>query len=141
MRSILRPAFSASSRHRCSSFSNALSSTASFFNGWRSMPGTIPATSQLEKAHLNDRNQRAVRLEGGEGSAQVVQLLHGVAPSVHISDDGMQYPRRRPIASSIIDIGADKITATFAADLRAAIQPKVCSNMKETLGWSGFRLT
>jgi hypothetical protein len=53
----------------------------------------------------------------------------------------MQYPRRRPIASSIIDIGADKITATFAADLRAAIQPKVCSNMKETLGWSGFRLT
>src|SRR5260221_4440705 len=54
------------------------------------------------KAHLNDRNQRAVRLEGGEGSAQVVQLLHGVAPSVHISDDGMQYPRRRPIASSII---------------------------------------
>src|SRR5258705_13682487 len=30
------------SRHRCSSFSNALSSTASFFNGWRSMPGTIP---------------------------------------------------------------------------------------------------
>jgi hypothetical protein len=24
------------------------------------------------------------------------------APSVHISDDGMQYPRRRPIASSIM---------------------------------------
>src|SRR5258706_10256900 len=52
------------------------------------------------QALLNDRNQRAVRLEGGEGSAQVVQLLHGVAPSVHISDDGMKYPRRRPIASS-----------------------------------------
>src|SRR5258706_1584323 len=49
MRSILRPAFSASSRHRCSRFSNALSSTASFFNGWRSMPGTIPATSQLDR--------------------------------------------------------------------------------------------
>src|SRR5438105_3764220 len=49
MRSILRPAFSASSRHRCSSFSNALSSTASFFNGWRSTPGTIPATSQLDR--------------------------------------------------------------------------------------------
>src|SRR5207342_619553 len=49
MRSILRPAFSASSRHRCSSFSNALSSTASFFKGWRSTPGTIPATSQLDR--------------------------------------------------------------------------------------------
>jgi hypothetical protein len=49
MRSILRPAFSASSRQRLSSFSNALSSTASFFNGWRSTPGTMPATSQLDK--------------------------------------------------------------------------------------------
>ena len=48
VRSILRPAFSASSRHRCSSFSNAISSAASFFNGWRSTPGTIPATSQLD---------------------------------------------------------------------------------------------
>src|SRR6516165_3007285 len=42
------PACSASSRQRLSSFSNALSSTASFFNGWRSTPGTIPATSQLD---------------------------------------------------------------------------------------------
>jgi transposase len=49
MRSILRPAFSASSRHRCSSFSNALSSTASFFNGWRSTPGAIPATNRRAK--------------------------------------------------------------------------------------------
>jgi hypothetical protein len=37
-----------SSRHRCSNFSNALSSTASFFNGERSTPGAIPATSQLD---------------------------------------------------------------------------------------------
>jgi hypothetical protein len=33
MRVILCPAFAASSRHRCSSFSNAFSSTASFFSG------------------------------------------------------------------------------------------------------------
>src|ERR1700719_1822691 len=48
MRLILCPACSASSRHRCSNFSNALSSTASFFNGERSTPGTIPAISQLD---------------------------------------------------------------------------------------------
>src|SRR5438552_2690617 len=48
IRSILCPAFSASSRQRLSSFSNALSSTASFFNGERSTPGTIPATSQFD---------------------------------------------------------------------------------------------
>jgi hypothetical protein len=40
---ILCPACSASSRHRCSNFSNALSSTASFFNGERSMPGAFHA--------------------------------------------------------------------------------------------------
>src|SRR5260370_39225131 len=49
MGSNLGPAFAASSRRRLSSFSNALSSTASFFSGWRSTPGTIPATSQLDK--------------------------------------------------------------------------------------------
>src|SRR5258708_3639463 len=69
------------------------------------------------KAHLNDRNQRAVRLEGGEGSAQVVQLLHGVAPSVHISDDGMQYPRRRPIASSIMGF-EDEVEQSFGRPCR-----------------------
>src|SRR5262249_33680388 len=29
-------------------------------------------------AHLDDGNQRAMRFEGGEASAQVFQLLHGV---------------------------------------------------------------
>src|SRR5512133_4281476 len=35
--------------------------------------GNAPA----RQAHLNDCDQRAVRFKGGEGSAQVVQLLHG----------------------------------------------------------------
>ena len=35
--------------NRCSNFSKALSSTASFFNGWRSTPGTMLATSQLDR--------------------------------------------------------------------------------------------
>src|SRR6516225_1628642 len=38
MRLIGYPAFAASSRHRCSNFSNALSSTASFLSGWRLTP-------------------------------------------------------------------------------------------------------
>ena len=76
MRLILCPAFSASSRHRCGSFSNVPSSTLSFFNGWRSRYDTGNEPARL--AHLNDGDQRAVRFEGIEGSAQVVQLLHGV---------------------------------------------------------------
>ena len=39
------------------------------------------------QTHLDDGDQRAVRFEGGEASAQVIQLLHGGAPSVHISAD------------------------------------------------------
>ena len=47
MRVIFCPAFSASSRHRWGRFSNPSSPGASFFNGWRSTPGMIPATSQV----------------------------------------------------------------------------------------------
>ena len=46
-RAILWPAFSASARHRPSSFKSSFSSVASFFSCWRSTPGMIPATSQL----------------------------------------------------------------------------------------------
>jgi len=35
------------------------------------------ANEPARQTHLDDRDQRAVRFEGGEGSAQVVQLLHG----------------------------------------------------------------
>ena len=98
MRSILRPAFFASSRHRCSSFSNALSSIASFFNRWRSTPGTIPATSQLDR--LISMTAISVppssKFEGGQGSAQVVELLHGVLHRCKSATMDEKYPRRRP---------------------------------------------
>ena len=58
------PAFSASSRQRCSSFSNVLSSTASFFNGWRSTPGTMPATSQLDRLYLDGRHAACRPVQG-----------------------------------------------------------------------------
>src|SRR6266567_7108386 len=47
MRVIIFPAFTASSRQRCSSSNSTFSSGTSFFNGWRATPGIIPATSQL----------------------------------------------------------------------------------------------
>src|SRR4051812_5649294 len=48
MRLITRPAWAASLRQRCTSFSSSSSSGESFFSGWRSMPGTSPATSQFD---------------------------------------------------------------------------------------------
>ena len=79
--------FLASSRHRCSSFSNALSSTASFFNGWRSTPGTIPATSQLDWL-ISMTAISVTSSSRGQGIGSDRSTSAWGAPSVHISDDG-----------------------------------------------------
>src|SRR5215212_5400182 len=47
MRVIVRPFWVASARQRISKRPNSTSLGSSFFSGWRSMPGTMPATSQL----------------------------------------------------------------------------------------------
>jgi hypothetical protein len=48
IRVILRPALTASSRQRCSTASSLSALGSSFLRGWRSMPGSTPATSQLD---------------------------------------------------------------------------------------------
>src|SRR5712664_2591493 len=100
MRLIRCPAFAASSRHRCSNFSNALSSTASFFNGWRSTPGTMPATSQL------DRLSSITAISVPSGSRGFGDRLRSfnfcMGRSIgSYQQRWMQYPRRRPIASPL----------------------------------------
>ena len=89
---------------RCSSFSNALSSTASFFNGWRSTPGTIPATSQLDRlismtAISVPFGSRAVR-----DRLRSFNFCMGRSIGSH-QQRWMQYPRRRPIASPLEAFG------------------------------------
>src|SRR6202022_4895834 len=74
------------------------------------------------QAHLDDGDQRAVRFEGGEASAQVIQLLHGGAPSIHISADGCNNPRRRPIASLLAGLSP----AGMAASLAGTVPPRCC---------------
>ena len=49
IRSTACPAFAASSRQRWMRRSSPASSGSSFFSGWRSTPGTVPATNQLDK--------------------------------------------------------------------------------------------
>src|SRR3974377_2384797 len=102
MRSILHPAFSASSRHRYSSLSNALSSTAIFFNGWRSMPGTIPATSQLDRLISMTAINVLAGLRAMRDRLKSFNVCMG--SSIGSQRRWMQYPRRRPIASSIMGV-------------------------------------
>src|SRR5712664_1225247 len=106
MRSMLCPDFFASSRQRMSSFSKVLSSTSSFFNGWRSMPGTIPATSQLER--LISITAISVRsgLRGVRDRLRSFNFCMGGTPSVHINVDGCNILADvRPIASSLKAFG------------------------------------
>ena len=42
-----------------------------------------PRNEPARQAHLDHRDQRAIRFEGREGSAQVVQLLHGGSIGSH----------------------------------------------------------
>jgi hypothetical protein len=49
MREILCSDLTASSRQRLSNVRRAFSSVFNFLSGWRSTPGTIPATNQLER--------------------------------------------------------------------------------------------
>ena len=92
----------ASSRHRYNSFSNAASSTASFFNGWRSTRGAIPATSQLDRLSIS------ITAIGVQSGLRVVRhrlrsFNFCMGRSIGSRQRRwMQYPRRRPIASSIM---------------------------------------
>ena len=113
MRLILCPAFSASTRHRSSSFSNSFSSVSSFFKGWRSTPGTMPATSQLfwliSMTAINVSSTSSVvrdQLRSFSGSRCFGLRIGGSIGGVYISADGchrsvnsfrpMQCPRRIP---------------------------------------------
>ena len=89
------PVFSASSRHRCSSFSNVASSTLSFFNGWRSTPGTIPATSQLDWLI----SMTAISVPAGSRGLRDRLRSFNFCTGCSIGSNQrrwMQYPRRRP---------------------------------------------
>src|SRR6202048_5379903 len=52
------------------------------------MPGSTPPTKPARLAQLDDGNDRAILVQGDEGPAQVVRLVHQGTPSVGYSDDG-----------------------------------------------------
>src|SRR6266496_3714864 len=100
MRLIRCPAFAASSRQRLSSFSKAFSSTASFFNGWRSTPGTMPATSQLDRLSSITAISVPSGSRGFGDRLRSFNFCMGRSIGSH-QQRWMQYPRRRPIASPL----------------------------------------
>src|SRR5215467_12739010 len=99
MREILCSDLTASSRQRLSNVRRALSSVFNFLSGWRSTPGTIPATNQLDR--LNSTTainvvsmSRAIR-DRLKSFGLRCRGIGGLRRSVYIRADGYN-PRRSP---------------------------------------------
>src|SRR5271169_2438390 len=119
IRLIGRPARTASFRHRSINRNSAVASGSSFFNGWRSTPGTTPLTSQL--ALLISTTTTKVEIGSNALTLRLRSLTWatGQPPSVHMDDEGATTSAARPIASLLLlgiaapnstraDIGADR---------------------------------
>jgi len=99
IRLIGRPARTASFRHRSINRNSAVASGSSFFNGWRSTPGTTPLTSQL--ALLISTTTTKVEIGSNAVRLRLRSLTWatGQPPSVRRDDEGATTSAARPIAS------------------------------------------
>src|SRR5215813_9876922 len=75
-------------RHRSINRNSAVASGSSFFNGWRSTPGTTPLTSQL----ILLISTTTTKVEIGSNAARLrlrsLTCSTGQSPSVHMDDEG-----------------------------------------------------
>src|SRR5260221_4891803 len=94
-----RPARTASFRHRSINRNSAVASGSSFFNGWRSTPGTTPLTNQL--ALLISTTNTKVEIGSNAVRLRLRSLTWatGQPPSVRMDDEGATTSAARPIAS------------------------------------------
>src|SRR5271169_3694208 len=96
IRLIGRPARTASFRHLSINRNSAVASGSSFFNGWRSTPGTAPLTSQL--ALLISTTTTKVEIGSNAVRLRLRSLTWatGQPPSVRMDDEGATTSARPP---------------------------------------------
>ena len=88
MRVIVRPALTASSAPALQQSKQRLFVRLQLLQRLALDPRDDPGDQPARLAHLDDRNERAILIKGGEGFAQVVRLRHGALHrSVLSSDD------------------------------------------------------
>ena len=82
------PAYgTASFRHRSINRNRAVASGSSFFNGWRSTPGTTLLTSQLALL-ISTTTQGRNRIKRGQAALRSLTWTTGQPPSVRMDDEG-----------------------------------------------------
>src|SRR2546430_2572534 len=91
-------------RHRSINRNSAVASGSSFFNGWRSTPGTTPLTSQLALLI----STTTTKVEAGSNAARLrlrsLTWTTGQPPSVRMDDEGATTSAARPIASPTLGV-------------------------------------
>src|ERR1019366_69507 len=116
IRLIGRPARTASFRHRSINRNSAVASGSSFFNGWRSTPGTTPLTSQL--ALLISTTTTKVEIGSNAVRLRLRSLTWatGQPPSVRRDDEGATTSAARPIASLGQDFTLSRATPSAVSE-------------------------
>src|SRR5437660_5419392 len=126
-----RPARTASFRHRSINCNSAVASGSSFFNGWRSTPGTTPLTSQL--ALLISTTTTKVEIGSNAARLRLRSLIWttGQPPSVRMDDEGATTSAARPIASPTLGVTAKPLRFAVCAPARVT---RLCGTSR--LGWT-----
>ena len=135
-RAIVRPASTASPRHRSISRSTAAASGSIFFNGWRSTPGPDAATSQLPAPSSITRTSVLNCSKATIERLRSFACTHGEPPSV---DQATMVPRP-PAVCPIASLKQD-FTPLLCVQLGnqviplAETQPPGCSYPDDVPGW------
>src|SRR6516164_439492 len=92
-------------RHRSINRNSAVASGSSFFNGWRSTPGTAPLTSQL--VLLISTTITKVEIGSNEARLRLRSLTcsTGQPPSVRMDDEGATTSAAPPHSFSYLGAG------------------------------------
>src|SRR5450631_2114129 len=78
---------------------SAVASGSSFFNGWRSTPGTTPLTSQLALLISTTTTKVEIGSNAVRFRLRSLTWATGQPPSVRVDDEGATTSAARPIAS------------------------------------------
>src|SRR6266446_2869663 len=124
IRLIGRPARTASFHHRSINRNRAVASGSSFFNGWRSTPGTAPLTSQLALLISTTTTKVEIRSNAVRLRLRSLTWATGQPPSIRMDDEGATTSAARPIASLMETVAAYQLRKSSTAARRGALSPK-----------------
>src|SRR5258707_14724532 len=129
-------------RHRSINRNSAVASGSSFFNGWRSTPGTTPLTSQL--VLLISTTTTKVEIGSNAARLRLRSLTCGTGqpPSVRMDDEGATTSAAPPHSFSYQDYFSERCSVwLFGCGCRDVIFEIVAILLSTVIAWFAAELT